>query len=60
VIEIRGGHAPFITFHLKNVPLKSEIFTQNIKECPIEILNVNRKCPIIKILILITGTNVHV
>jgi hypothetical protein len=34
--------------------LKSEIFTQNIKEWPIEILNVNRKCPIIKILIPIT------
>jgi hypothetical protein len=34
--------------------LKSEIFTKNVKEWPIEILNVNRKCPIIKILILIT------
>jgi hypothetical protein len=35
--------------------LKSEIFTQNIKEWPIEILNVNKKCPIIKMLILITA-----
>ena len=34
--------------------MKSEIFTKNVKEWPIEILNVNRKCPIIKILILIT------
>jgi hypothetical protein len=49
VIGIRGGHPPFITFHLK-----SEIFTKNVKEWPIEILNVNKKCPIIKILILIT------
>ena len=50
---------PCAVYHIpsENVPLKSEIFTQNIKECPIEILNdnnVNRKYPIIKILILIT------
>jgi hypothetical protein len=30
----------------ENVPLKSEIFTKNIKEWPIEILYVHRKCPI--------------
>ena len=29
--------------------MKSEIFTKNVKEWLIEILNVNRKCPIIKI-----------
>jgi hypothetical protein len=42
---------PCAIYHIpsENVSLKSEIFTQNIKECPI-----------IKILILITGTNVHV
>jgi hypothetical protein len=47
---------PCTIYHIppENVPLKSEIFTKNVKEWPIEILNVNRKCPIIKILILIT------
>ena len=42
---------PYVIYHIpsENVPLKSEIFTKNVKEWPIEILNVNRKCPIIKI-----------
>jgi hypothetical protein len=49
VIGIRGG--PCTIYHIpsENVPLKLEIFTKNVKEWPIEILNVNRKCPIIKI-----------
>jgi hypothetical protein len=50
---VRG---PYAIYHIpsEKVPLKSEIFTKNVKEWPIEILNVNRKCPIIKILIPIT------
>ena len=47
---------PCSIYHIpsENVPLKSE-FTKNVKEWPIEILKVNRNCPIIKILILITA-----
>ena len=55
--DFRG---PCAIYHIpsENVPMKSEIFTKNVKEwliMGIEILNVNRKCPIIKILILITA-----
>jgi len=59
-IRYEGGlEGPCAIYHIpsENVPLKSEIFTKNVKEWPIEILNVNRKCPIIKILILITGAH---
>ena len=51
---------PCAIYHIpsENVPLKSEIFTQHIKEWPM-ILNVNRKCPIIKILILIRDQNIY-
>jgi hypothetical protein len=43
-----------LEFHSPGNEMFLEIFTKNVKEWPIEILNVNRKCLIIKILILTT------